>query len=888
MTMDDITIKDLSGMDQVNIVRALRVNYPEMTYDADQLLPFLVSGISADDIAETLYCCADIRSYSDINRSHTTGSSTKRIKPYREYISRTGNRINISEKQFSQIYHALCGIALDGSSYRVAAESAELVSKLIRTVLPKDILVRGFWNLLLTGTFGSYEGIDPERGKLIRAAETIAVKKLKRKNMRWYDALCLLSIDKDSNDVEVENSIVYYTYTSKLVSPSDKTRTACIIEPSLFFVRKWLSDECVHDVSAVFVFRDPLIQQMLDYLLPKREMIHIVSLDEYRNMLLTGSASSTLFFSSHFSDTAVKSDIIQALIGQARSVHDLFLLDTDHFVSSPSSPIFTDLLSTDIKRIDLLPSGIIGSTRPMRKMLVTSSYGYSDNTGSSTIQIANHVLDTGGAYQIISTKALRISITREEFAQAKSIRQLFREQAFADLRKSDRTRRQPSDYYFSEEILFRYNLYQGKDNASVVVSARSYIIDGQRRLPLPETASYASLKNTVDIVGYLDREYAYKIKKRTQPKISIRTTIADKGRDIFAGKAITLKTYIYINPSIEDCMSEAEVHYVRNLMGSYLGEMHLSELKPDHLSSYIYDTYNTDSISAKAKAGVFMRIFAHAVASGQVKTNPAIDLLTDHRKRFEALDEIRTALSKQFLSVTEANRIFSVCYKKSSDDPAYLAVLIRLLTGLESNIICALRYGDFWISSDGRVCSVRIERQVSSDGKSFVPFKTVEKVRDIPVPGIIADMISAKRRSIRSQHPDISAEQLLCRPIIPGNDHVIDLTTSILSPAKINKLSRSLIKDLDIPSYMLPIPTNQYGVTDTDLSDYRNDIYKRTYRHYLVRATDLNLAEINYLLGLKAPDVDYRNYVDCSRANYRKQIRLAAAQESIASLFQGD
>ena len=98
----------------------------------------------------------------------------------------------------------------------------------------------------------------------------------------------------------------------------------------------------------------------------------------------------------------------------------------------------------------------------------------------------------------------------------------------------------------------------------------------------------------------------------------------------------------------------------------------------------------------------------------------------------------------------------------------------------------------------------------------------------------------------------------------------------------------SLIKDLDIPSYMLPIPTNQYGVTDTDLSDYRNDIYKRTYRHYLVRETDLNLAEINYLLGLKAPDVDYRNYVDCSRANYRKQIRLAAAQESIASLFQGD
>ena len=284
-------------------------------------------------------------------------------------------------------------------------------------------------------------------------------------------------------------------------------------------------------------------------------------------------------------------------------------------------------------------------------------------------------------------------------------------------------------------------------------------------------------------------------------------------------------------------------------------------------------------------------IFDFAIQNGHCRFNPAQYIFIKHRDRFEELDEVNNAIGKRFLLISELRSIMNKCLKKiTSGAFEYLSVILRLFTGLEANIISALKWKDFvpYETDDGETrYYLSTERQISRNGKSIEPLRRLEQSRHFPLIEPIAQLLLKRKEFLLASDTNFTIERLLETPIIPGS-HQIDLLTSILPPQKINKLCLEMVKGLDIPDNYLPLPDNRYGLVEANLNAFKNDIYKNTFRHYLLRVRELSLGDIVFLLGTQAQNVDYKNYIDCMSNGNQERIEKALFKAWIICMEEKD
>ena len=439
------------------------------------------------------------------------------------------------------------------------------------------------------------------------------------------------------------------------------------------------------------------------------------------------------------------------------------------------------------------------------------------------------------------------------------LRKIFSDEEYRNNLKTDKTRHKKLRFSYSDEILFTYSV-RDKDGSSVI-NVNPYIIDPKgKRIPLPELNTEKAPLTINDPEVWLGTFFAHKVKKKKGgSRISIRGEISERLKEVYSGHPVTMKTFIYVHTEIERDYSDEKISLVRTLMESSLSEMYPRDITARHIKAYLeeYDGCRQMMLT------VLTDIFNIAMKSGHLHRDPAAEISSSLADRYKELDEVRTALTKQFLSVSEIRSLTVKCLTQAPDDPLYLAVLLRIFTGLSPSVICTIRYGDIrkavFRGTDFQILS--LERRLSSSGNVFTPLSRPEQIRDIPLPESVTALIKQRETMLRIKYPGITDDQVGRMQIFDGGDIRIDASTSILSPSKISNLTRTLLRSLDIKSNTLHIPHNKYGIEDTDLSRYGGDLIRSTYRHYLVRETDLNEGEINYLLGI-IPLSIYRSYLE--------------------------
>ena len=484
---------------------------------------------------------------------------------------------------------------------------------------------------------------------------------------------------------------------------------------------------------------------------------------------------------------------------------------------------------------------------------------------------------------MLSSKITKVIITDKEYLECRSLRKILSDEEYRNNLKTDKTRHKKLRFSYSDEILFTYSV-RDKDGSSVI-NVNPYIIDPKgKRIPLPELNTEKAPLTINDPEVWLGTFFAHKVKKKKGgSRISIRGEISERLKEVYSGHPVTMKTFIYVHTEIERDYSDEKISLVRTLMESSLSEMYPRDITARHIKAYLeeYDGCRQMMLT------VLTDIFNIAMKSGHLHRDPAAEISSSLADRYKELDEVRTALTKQFLSVSEIRSLTVKCLTQAPDDPLYLAVLLRIFTGLSPSVICTIRYGDIrkavFRGTDFQILS--LERRLSSSGNVFTPLSRPEQIRDIPLPESVTALIKQRETMLRIKYPGITDDQVGRMQIFDGGDIRIDASTSILSPSKISNLTRTLLRSLDIKSNTLHIPHNKYGIEDTDLSRYGGDLIRSTYRHYLVRETDLNEGEINYLLGIIPLSIDYRNYVDCGERNIRKQYRFFCASRKLSELF---
>ncbi len=877
------------------LTEIVRFDKPGMVADIPGAFSFTSSDYSFDDKTKILDACSMTKAYIENNREHTKKSADMKSDfavAYDVFNSICDASVRLREKEFLKLFKAIIMIEFNGAELDTCRQAREAISRI--NVLDKSQTELIECMDILKTTYApdyaaNYSSLNSEEYSSLSSALTNVITILKRNNKYWLDAISLLCYDPEYNDVELENKYIYYAFTSLLGSYSDAN--ICIIEPTPFFIRKMLQDTDLITVDTTVVLKNDHLANLIKSVLDsnRNANIRVITLEEYFKVIKLGPAGLTLMFGNHFEALDEKVGVIEAMFSEARDNHVLCYLDSDSAINMSNSHIHDLIKSSDIQRIDLLPSGIIRGTYPQKKTYLKLNYG--DIHHKHDIEVVFHSLIDTGDYQAISTKTHSVEIEKTVYNDnPKCIRGYYRDSEQKRLKKGDGERHIAKVYAFSPEIDFLYTMFPHDDNTARI---RAYVRIGsdlkQKPVVIPNTKKEKRSIKINTITNWLESDYPFvEIRKKDAGMISVRSIVSDAIRSLYKGRPVTVKTLIYAYYELEEEEYGKNRDFISMLSNSEIAEFKIDRITTNHLNDFLLSAYESKELctSLSAATGIMRKMFDLAIENDHCRFNPADSLLIRNRERFEELDEVNYAVGKRFLSDEELTDIATRCFKRVKEGEAiYLAVLIRLFLGIEANIIAALTWKDLVsLRTDSkRIYQFRIEKQVGKDGSAVVPLKRNEQVRMIPLPGGLAELIMKAKTTAESKFIETQDDRLTNHRILTYNSINNNLSESVavVTPAAINQLCREMLKGLDIPDMVVPVPDNRFGIAENDLGAFRGDIYKNTFRHYMVRETDIGLGELNYLLGIAAPNVDYGSYIGCDEK--RKQIGM---QKKIESMYE--
>ena len=249
--------------------------------------------------------------------------------------------------------------------------------------------------------------------------------------------------------------------------------------------------------------------------------------------------------------------------------------------------------------------------------------------------------------------------------------------------------------------------------------------------------------------------------------------------------------------------------------------------------------------------------------------------MTKYEKDYD-LYSVNRALSKRFLYDDEIRKLirYSTQLIKKNDING-LILLIRLITGLEPNIICALSWSKLVKNEimGTTFYSLIISIELNNEGTRFVHFEKRESYIEFPIPSFLANILLEIKNSMFKEMPIKNEDYLKESSIIKGKDNIINGQFEAYSPKKgyINNRN-SLRKILKCDEDILYVPNNKGGETELNLAYYQGDIFRSNFEHLAKIYNDFDIDEINYLLRRKSYNVFSNNY--CDYRNPYSQLKM--------------
>lgn len=873
-------------MEQKTFFEKIRFDSNNYISDVPKAFEFLTSEKQNEEKQIIIEICLSIKEKIEVNRLNRNNRSalSEVDEAYQEYknlpLART---IVLSKSEFTKIYRAVVCIELDGMDIEISKQAQKAATELQSINRPKEKLIEILDLLIETSPEYTASVFSNDNDDFIAMSDilTSVYKKIRHNKKYWLDTLCALTYELDYNDIDVESKYIFYKFTSRI--DPDKSTTASIIEPSLFFMRKWLLDSNLVNAETTFVFMNNHVCNIC-----RKSMNHshynnisIITLAEYYEELEKGSDEMILIMGNNMDSAERKGKILQSIKENIRSEHYVCVLDSDSNVLRASNPIHQELIGQSIECIDLLPAGINNCTHPQRKAYITSVMGY---TAIAPIIKVNYLrLFKDSDFQGISRKPYSLSIQKVDFdAAPETLRQKFRSYEEDYRKKTNQKRKAAEIVPFSPEISIAYNTFAQNDKSDVVrVRAVMRVLNKKTNkwVTVPGTKKEKRSIPSAQIENWLKNEYPY------DNVIKVQKAVSDTIERMYLGRPLSIKSCVYSYMDYGDKIAKGESDYLRSIADSDLGEMRLDRISTERLDDYLVSFSEKDyDISLVRVLRILEDVFDCGIKRSHCRYNPVLSIDPVKKERYEELSEVRSAVGKRFLTLDEIRAIVRKCrWEIKEGHTQYIAVLIRLLTGLETDIIAALTWRDFIVTKDGEkeLFQLRVEKQISRD-KKVIPFQRKEHVRTIPLTSLLVKILVNERHRISAELSEDDGSTLMDKAIIEGKT-AVSLTTWIMPPETLNNLCRQLVRDLNITEERIVIPENEYGVLNTDLNSYKGDLYKNSFRHYLVREARPDLGDLNYLLGVVAPNTVYKSYIGCD--SFRIQERLLKALQKVEDCY---
>lgn len=889
----------------MDLLAYLRFKAPGLVLDYDSLDKDF---FSKDKVlaARTVYAMNDVKLNCEYQRPRDKKDSERNI-PYEYYQNHYENVFqekklyNYSEERFNELFKSFCEISLQPLYYEM-----QLIDQKIYDFA--DFLYKNFNKEkgleIISGLennpaelLNNIQKSNLEKDKLAEILKGVqSIFKIKDRLLS-LNLLCAF-YSKYGYEYLIENHFMYYEFTS-LYSNIEESRfnnCAVLIDPSPLFLKKWLRDEALTSLNLVCAFSDETIKSFFEHYaessriqnLKVASVMNLETLaDEFSDM-----DCKAFMFGNHILDAGLKALALKETL-QSFKLNDLMYYDYDSNVEGNLS------LNSSIKganlgcaELHLFSSGLASVKNNKRTMLLVCNA----NSSEKRMNIIHYTKETGGEYQSVSPKKYSIKINSDDlFVSTQKVRGLF-EKKFKEAYKNPKDNRNAAlKLKFSEEIYFYYTHSWDEKNNSFRVDAYAvepkFLKDGSKdtdsKVKIATTLKRSRQSTEEEIIEWLDNEYPYSIFKSKGNQIDIQNELSAIYKNAYKNKPLTLKTFVYIYSEMVDMLGARQMEVLKQLCSTELGSFEIDNLYSELINDVIQKQFETRSWHLVK--GSLSHAIDHAIDTNHATVNNIADeVLLESGQKDRAYTQGREHLTIKFLISKEILGI----YKKITSDLSNslnLGAYIKLLTGLESNIVCALQWGDFVAledyNSNEKKYQLIVRRQVCNDGSKYSGFTRREMYRKIPCCDELASVLLARKRQILRRNGRNDLNDINELSIIEGIDELVtNCVTRCIAPRELTKYCNGFVKnyrkDYDLTTN---IPDSKKGTIETDFMNYGGDIFRSNYEHYCIHKANFDKGELDYLLG-RLPETSFaRNY--CDYGNDASQSILQIKQNRYAQIY---
>ena len=853
---------DNTPSNELDILAFVKERLPHLLSNAG-LSSFLFSSASEALKGDALLSALKMLTYAEAHRPHTKG---EQVDHYKVYSLFADPRMKLNEHEFTKAFDCFFMTILSSEDLDGETRVYKAISDLFNLGETQEEILDQLISLLknpaapLFSIGASAKDLDPDL-KLQRMAEYTSIKqRLMPIRENIFDALCATFVDLNSNDVSLENTAVFNSFIKTIDNSSVISSPIVIIEPTPCLIKKLRRNNPVKDRQMVFVMANEKLAALYQSLFSRSKFSFITKsacLQQLNSGILV--PSDVLLFNNHVTDLTTKTEYIDVFLSNARNTHKLHVFDSDYAIKNT---IARDKLPSTIcvDSILLFPSGIHNATSPQMKMLVSCAYGYCSINESVTIR--HYKLTSNSHYQCLLPYAYQGHMKQSELTNfILKPRTVFHTQQTDSQTKNKGSRSVANTFQFTTEIAVQYSL-SGEGTTDKPYRMAAYFQDPSTRKKLYESEKRTKKVSPGDAANWIETNYLN--------DGTIRQLISASLLNYYKGKDITLKSFIYLDVDFTTELSPTSKRDLDLIKDSILAEYKTGEISfEDAQAVFLFNSRCYPLLL------LLSRIIDRAVKMGLCKNNPIKRELQKIKSDHTGLYEVNTNLTKKHLKLNEFKTIYNTIMQKTKTGSiSALASLVCLLTGLDANIVAALKIRDLKViefkpCSDLSFLQLIIQRQQNNDGSEYQRFSRTEQYRKVPCPSILRDILLQRKEEVEHAHIGMPDDYCMDLRIFPES----------LTPEILRKNNRKLIQSTNIPPELIPVPDDRKGTVETNLANYRGDLFRTNIDYYARHFGLFEAGEIEYLLGIQASTTFSRHY--CDYGNDYAQLILYRKMERI-------
>ena len=532
----------------------------------------------------------------------------------------------------------------------------------------------------------------------------------------------------------------------------------------------------------------------------------------------------------------------------------------------------------------LLPRGS-SSTEPKKKVIICGARGKREGVKIVGLEL----IACEGKKYLTNSPGRLITVRSKEFQtySGRTVHDLFGE--VLTRKAPNGERKSVSQFPFSKEIMICYRPEKPTIGKKMTAYIREYPTSEQRKRHSngklrKETICTKKVMNQSDISSWLMDSMPYQSRVQNVCKETFQEARKEKAGQItgcpWLSDDITLKTVWYLSTEdIDDLQKEGLNPVLENqkrLMDSSVGKL---DTGTDFsvLQSSMEQYFEENSFKAEEKEICWKslsKIFSRAIAEGYCESNPVAEFL--RQKKNSETNNIRQALAKKTFTRTEMKRMWNLL-ESEEEDGKTLSVQVRLMTGLELNVVAGLKWGDLRAldlpendQSCQSVYQLCLSRQVLNNATTCKGFDEKEDYRRIPIVSALAKKLLMHKQRIMEKFgvKDFAIKDLF----ICYTDEQVEKSLhskpeekkEYPSPRKLQGYARKVVTKLGIEEDVLILPDADKGKKETNLANYGGDIFKANFRFYCRQVCGMRQEDEDYLLGIRQKTTYGKHYCDFS------------------------